>query len=76
VVGSGRFGYLLKDRVFDVDEFLDALGRVANGGSALDPEVVSLPLRPLYGQLTSGRIDRGTPRFTQRPKKWSDLGSN
>jgi DNA-binding NarL/FixJ family response regulator len=47
LVGSGRFGYLLKDRVFDVDEFLDALGRVANGGSALDPEVVSLLLSPL-----------------------------
>jgi DNA-binding NarL/FixJ family response regulator len=38
---SGRFGYLLKDRVFDVDDFLDALRRVAAGGSALDPEVVS-----------------------------------
>jgi DNA-binding NarL/FixJ family response regulator len=47
LVGSGRFGYLLKDRVFDVDEFLDALDRVANGGSALDSEVVSLLLRPL-----------------------------
>ena len=47
LVSSGRFGYLLKDRVFDVDEFLDALGRVANGGSALDPEVVSLLLSPL-----------------------------
>jgi chemotaxis response regulator CheB len=31
----------LKDRVFDVDDFLDALRRVAAGGSALDPEVVS-----------------------------------
>lgn len=47
LVGSGRFGYLLKDRVFDVDEFLEALGRVASGGSALDPEVVSLLLSPL-----------------------------
>lgn len=47
LVGSGRFGYLLKDRVFDVDEFLDALTRVAKGGSALDPEVVSLLLSPL-----------------------------
>jgi DNA-binding NarL/FixJ family response regulator len=47
LVSSGRFGYLLKDRVFDVDEFLDALRRVANGGSALDPEVVSLLLSPL-----------------------------
>ena len=41
LVASGRFGYLLKDRVFDVDDFLDALRRVAAGGSALDPEVVS-----------------------------------
>jgi DNA-binding NarL/FixJ family response regulator len=41
LVASGRFGYLLKDRVFDVDDFLDALRRVAGGGSALDPEVVT-----------------------------------
>ncbi|GLW96047.1 response regulator transcription factor [Microtetraspora sp. NBRC 16547] len=41
LVSQGRFGYLLKDRVFDVDDFLDALRRVAAGGSALDPEVVS-----------------------------------
>jgi DNA-binding NarL/FixJ family response regulator len=34
-------GYLLKDRVADVSEFLDALLRVADGGSALDPEVVA-----------------------------------
>jgi DNA-binding NarL/FixJ family response regulator len=34
-------GYLLKDRVADVDRFIDALERVAEGGSALDPEVVS-----------------------------------
>ncbi|MGD0557035.1 MAG: response regulator transcription factor [Streptosporangiaceae bacterium] len=34
-------GYLLKDRVADVSDFLDALSRVANGGSALDPEVVA-----------------------------------
>jgi DNA-binding NarL/FixJ family response regulator len=40
LVSSGRFGYLLKDRVLDVDDFLDALRRVAAGGSALDPEVV------------------------------------
>ncbi|WP_189250603.1 response regulator [Streptosporangium pseudovulgare] len=41
LVSRGRFGYLLKDRVFDVDDFFDALQRVAAGGSALDPEVVS-----------------------------------
>jgi DNA-binding NarL/FixJ family response regulator len=38
-------GYLLKDRVADVAEFADALGRVAAGGTALDPEVVSHLLR-------------------------------
>jgi DNA-binding NarL/FixJ family response regulator len=37
-------GYLLKDRVSDVDAFTDAVRRVANGGSALDPEVVALLL--------------------------------
>jgi DNA-binding NarL/FixJ family response regulator len=36
-----RLGYLLKDRVTDVDDFVDTLRRVAEGGSALDPEVVS-----------------------------------
>ncbi len=41
LVSRGRFGYLLKDRVLDVDDFLDALRRVAAGGSALDPEVVA-----------------------------------
>lgn len=39
--GAEGVGYLLKDRVSRVDEFLDALGRVAGGGTALDPEVVS-----------------------------------
>ena len=41
LVSRGRFGYLLKDRVLDVDDFLDAIRRVAAGGSALDPEVVA-----------------------------------
>jgi DNA-binding NarL/FixJ family response regulator len=38
---TGGFGYLLKDRVLDVEDFLDAAQRVANGGSALDPHVVA-----------------------------------
>jgi DNA-binding NarL/FixJ family response regulator len=38
---GGGVGYLLKDRVADLTEFLDALDRVAAGGSALDPEVVA-----------------------------------
>lgn len=41
LVSGGGFGYLLKDRVLDVDDFLGSLDRVAAGGSALDPEVVS-----------------------------------
>lgn len=41
LVTRGGFGYLLKDRVLDVDDFLDAIHRVAAGGSALDPEVVA-----------------------------------
>ena len=55
---SGRphgVGYLLKDRVADVAEFLDALDRVATGGSALDPEVVAQLLarsRHPLGELT------------------------
>jgi DNA-binding NarL/FixJ family response regulator len=39
--GAAGVGYLLKDRVGEVDEFVDALSRVAAGGTALDPEVVT-----------------------------------
>jgi DNA-binding NarL/FixJ family response regulator len=46
LVSGGRVGYLLKDRVFDVEDFMDALRRVASGGSALDPEVVATLLGP------------------------------
>ena len=45
-----RLGYLLKDRVGDVDEFVETLERVAAGGSALDPQVVA-------GLLASTRDD-------------------
>jgi DNA-binding NarL/FixJ family response regulator len=44
--GGGGFGYLLKDRVLDVDAFLSAAEHVVGGGTALDPEVV----RALVGQ--------------------------
>lgn len=47
LVGSGGgFGYLLKDRVLDVDSFLDAAQRVCDGGTALDPEVVKHLIAP------------------------------
>ncbi len=54
--GARGVGYLLKDRIGRVDDFLDALHRVAAGGTALDPEVVS--------QLMSRRdpLDPLTPR--------------
>ena len=40
LIGTPRFGYLLKDSVLDLDEFADAVGRVADGGTALDPAVI------------------------------------
>jgi len=39
--GEGGVGYLLKDRIMNVDDFVDAVRRVAAGGTALDPEVVA-----------------------------------
>jgi DNA-binding NarL/FixJ family response regulator len=53
------FGYLLKERVVDIGEFVDAMERVASGGTALDPEVVS----QLFGASRRGRVlDALTPR--------------
>jgi len=57
--GGGRVGYLLKDRVFDVDEFVEAVRRVGQGGTALDPQVVAqLVARHRQG----GPLDRLTAR--------------
>ena len=39
--GAGGVGYLLKDRVDDIDDFADAIRRIAHGGSVIDPEVVT-----------------------------------
>jgi len=55
---TGGVGYLLKDRVAEVGEFLDALRRVTAGGTALDPEVVS----QLLLRRHSDPLDRLTPR--------------
>jgi DNA-binding NarL/FixJ family response regulator len=52
-------GYLLKERVADVDTFVDALRRVAAGGSALDPEIVG---RMLGRRRAGGPLDELTPR--------------
>jgi DNA-binding NarL/FixJ family response regulator len=51
LAGEGGFGYLLKDRVLQVDDFLDALQRVAGGGSALDPAVVAALVSPTRLQV-------------------------
>lgn len=59
LASSGGFGYLLKDRVLDVDDFLDAAQRVADGGSALDPEVVATLLSPTGRKDPLGEL---TPR--------------
>lgn len=57
--GSARLGYLLKERVGRVQEFLDALHRVAAGGTAIDPEVVA---QLLAKNRPDNRLDRLTPR--------------
>jgi DNA-binding NarL/FixJ family response regulator len=56
--GADGIGYLLKDRVGRVDEFLDALDRVAAGGTALDPEVVT----ELLARRRDSPLDSLTPR--------------
>ena len=60
--GAAGVGYLLKDRVADVSEFVDALARVAAGGTALDPEVVT----QLFG--ASRRVD-GLAALTARERE-------
>jgi DNA-binding NarL/FixJ family response regulator len=57
--GEGGVGYLLKDRIMDVDDFVDAVRRVAAGGTALDPEVVAQLVARRRG---SGPLDDLTPR--------------
>jgi DNA-binding NarL/FixJ family response regulator len=56
--GRGGVGYLLKDRVSRVDEFLDAMRRVAGGGTAVDPLVIS----QLVASRRRGPIDGLSPR--------------
>jgi len=60
--GRGGVGYLLKDRIMEVDEFVDAVRRVAAGGTALDPEVV----RQLFARHEAeGPLAVLTPRETE-----------
>ncbi len=57
--GTEGVGYLLKDRIAEVDRFVDAVRRVAGGGSVLDPEVVA---QMLGRRRTEGPLQSLTPR--------------
>jgi DNA-binding NarL/FixJ family response regulator len=57
--GAGAVGYLLKDRVLNADQFIDAVRRVASGGTAMDPEVIA---KLLTAGGTASPLARLTPR--------------
>lgn len=65
--GSGGVGYLLKDRVFDAEQFIDAVRRVAAGGTAMDPQVI----QQLLARRTAG--DQPVGRLTPREREVLDL---
>ena len=60
--GAGGIGYLLKDRVVDLEQFVEAVRRVAAGGTAIDPQVVSL----LLGRR---RADNALNELTHRERE-------
>ena len=70
---TSGFGYLLKDRVADVAEFVDAVRRVAAGGTALDPEVVS---QLLVRSRRAEPLARLTPRETDVMRLMAEGKSN
>jgi len=59
--GQGGIGYLLKDRISDLDQFVEAVRRVAGGGTAMDPEVIAALLaRPRAAAPLAGLTPRET----------------
>jgi len=60
--GTGGVGYLLKERVADIPAFLDAIGRVSEGGTALDREVVA---ELVQGRKNDNSLDELTPRESE-----------
>ena len=60
--GTGGIGYLLKDRVFDSDQFVEAIRRVAAGGTAMDPEVIA---RLLARNTDNDAVSRAQPARTR-----------
>jgi DNA-binding NarL/FixJ family response regulator len=71
-VATSSVGYLLKDRVAHVTDFLDALRRVATGGTALDPEVVA----QLMVRHRTDPMDRLTPRESEVLRLMAEGRSN
>ncbi|MFE9770341.1 LuxR C-terminal-related transcriptional regulator [Streptomyces sp. NPDC005931] len=65
--GSGGVGYLLKDRVFDAEQFVDAVRRVAAGGTAMDPQVIQQLL------ARQSRDDHPLARLTPREREVLEL---
>jgi DNA-binding NarL/FixJ family response regulator len=64
--GTGAVGYLLKDRVLNADQFIDAVRRVAAGGTAMDPDVIA--------RLLAGRSrDEPLARLTRRERDVLEL---
>nr|BFD90288.1 hypothetical protein KitaXyl93_16480 [Kitasatospora sp. Xyl93] len=59
---TGGIGYLLKDRVMDGTQFIDAVRRVAQGGNAMDPEVIT---RLLTHNSSAGPVSTLSPRERQ-----------
>jgi DNA-binding NarL/FixJ family response regulator len=59
--GTGAIGYLLKDRVFNADQFIDAVRRVAAGGTVMDPEVIA--------KLLSGNASDPLAALTPRERE-------
>ncbi|MEV7552676.1 response regulator transcription factor [Amycolatopsis sp. NPDC089917] len=63
--GAGAIGYLLKDRVFNADQFIDAVRRVAGGGTAMDPEVIA--------KLVAGNASDPLSALTPREREVLEL---
>jgi len=70
--GEGSVGYLLKDRVSDVAEFVDGVRRVAAGGTVLDPEVVAA----IMARRRDEPLDRLTPREKEVMAQMAEGRSN
>ncbi|SDN48263.1 LuxR C-terminal-related transcriptional regulator [Allokutzneria albata] len=64
--GTGAIGYLLKDRVFNAEQFVDAVRRVAGGGTVMDPEVISK-------LLASNARDEPIGKLTEREREVLEL---